>query len=242
MGNENPKSRYPFPVMLHMYGFLLIDKPVDWTSHDVVAYLRGLTKIKKIGHAGTLDPFATGLLIVGVSRAATKRLDEFKGMPKTYESTIHLGATSDTQDLTGNITIQQFDRVAIPTESQVTDALSSFVGKQTQIPPMYSAKKIKGKKLYEIARKGGDVERDPVDIEIFSLDLIDYTYPEIKIRTTVSTGTYIRTLAHDIGSALDVGGYCSELRRTQIGIYNVSDASPPKSITTQNYESLLRTA
>jgi len=209
-------------------GFLLVDKPMDWTSHDVVGYLRGSLKTKRIGHAGTLDPFATGLLIVGVGRDATKRLDEFKGMEKEYIAEITLGATSDTQDRTGTIVNGNSD--SIPTSEDISVVLSSFLGKQTQIPPMFSAKKVKGKKLYELARKGEEVERKPVDIDVSSLELISYDYPTLEVRFTVSTGTYIRTLAHDIGEKLGIGAYCHELRRTKIGEYLVENAKDPKII------------
>lgn len=245
-------------------GFLLVDKPVDWTSHDVVGYLRGVTGIKKIGHAGTLDPFATGLLIVGVGREATKRLDEFKGMQKQYTATVQLGATSNTQDLTG--TIQQWSNETVKpiTKADIQQVLSTFHGKQRQIPPMFSAKKVKGKKLYELARKGQVIERQPVDIEIFNIELgsviasrakqstgwksrllrrftprNDNNVDSFDIRVSCSTGTYIRTLCHDIGQTLGTGAYCSALRRTYIGDYSVEDATLPKSCTQENWRSLL---
>ena len=221
-----------------MPGFLLIDKPKDWTSHDVVGYLRRVTGIKKIGHAGTLDPFATGLLIVGIERTATKRLDEFKNLPKTYTATIRLGATSDTQDSTGDIKIQKTRNKQI-TKEQIQNVLKTFIGKQTQIPPMHSAKKVGGKKLYELARKGIEIERRPHEIEIYDIAFLDYAYPNLTVRVDCSTGTYIRTLAADIGEALGVGAYCEELRRTQIGTYDVSKALPPKEISTENIDALL---
>jgi len=229
-------------------GFILIDKPIDWTSHDVVGYIRGflkrhnLTDIKrpKVGHAGTLDPFATGLLIVGIGREATKRIDEFKNMPKEYVATIRFGAVSDTYDKTGTITINKVDNTPHITEEHIKTLLKDFVGKQEQIPPMYSAKKIGGKKLYELARKGIEIERKPHIIEIYSIDLLniissnqsDSKHIEaIEVRISCSTGTYIRTLAHDIGAALGTGAYCEELRRTRIGAYNVDDAIAPDILT-----------
>ena len=226
-------------------GFLLIDKPVDWTSHDVVGYLRGALKIKKIGHAGTLDPFATGLLIVGIGRSATKRLDEFKALPKEYVATIKLGATSDTQDRTGTIMKHETCNMKHVTSELIESTLKKFTGKQMQTPPMYSAKKVKGKKLYDLARKGIEIEREPNEIEIFELNLIDYDPKCLVLRVSclVSTGTYIRTLAHDIGQALavprdgvlrGVGAYCEELRRTKIGECSVEDAVGPKSVTKEN--------
>ncbi|MFH1947377.1 MAG: tRNA pseudouridine(55) synthase TruB [Candidatus Magasanikbacteria bacterium] len=217
--------------------YLLIDKPKDWTSHDVVAKIRGMarkeTGIKKIkvGHAGTLDPFATGLLIVGIGRDATKRLDEFKALPKTYVATLKLGATSDTQDSTGVITkTPGTDRSRpVPSPNDIKNILQNFVGKQEQIPPMYSAKKVGGKKLYDLARKGIEIERKPIEIEIYDIKLLDYNYPDLKIEVECSTGTYIRTLANDIGKKIGCGAYCDELRRTRIGEYDVGDAKAPYS-------------
>ncbi|PIR74731.1 MAG: tRNA pseudouridine(55) synthase TruB [Candidatus Magasanikbacteria bacterium CG10_big_fil_rev_8_21_14_0_10_47_10] len=207
--------------------FFLIDKPTDWTSHDVVAFLRGRLKVKKIGHAGTLDPFATGLLIVAVGRESTKKLDTFKSMNKTYVATLRLGATSDTGDLTGAITPIS---AAIPTKNDIEHVLPSFLGEQDQIPPMYSAKKIGGQKLYALARKGETIERAPSRITIHAIRLLEYAYPDVIFEVVCSTGTYIRTLCGDIGAALDVGAYCNELRRTRIGEYRVEDAIPPEQV------------
>lgn len=220
--------------------FLLIDKEVDWTSNDVVAYLRGKLKIKKIGlstetknkrvkvgHAGTLDPFATGLLIVGVGKDATKRLDEFKNLDKTYEATLQLGEISSTQDPEGKITKTNFDGEISP--KQVDTVLKTFLGKQKQIPPMHSAKKINGQRLYELARQGIMIERQAHDIEIYSIKILDFKYPKLKIEVKCSTGTYIRQLAQDIGESLACGAYCLELRRTEIGEYSVEDAKTVKN-------------
>jgi len=232
--------------------FKLIDKPKNWTSHDVVAYIRniaskqlkesglpGATRRVKTGHAGTLDPFATGLLIVGIGRDATKKLDEFKALPKTYIATLKLGATSDTQDSTGVITkTQKHKNTKTPTENEVIDILQNFIGKQEQVPPMYSAKKIGGKKLYDLARKGIEIEREPNEIEIYDIKLLDYALSplegegggEVKIEVDCSTGTYIRTLAHDIGEKLGTGAYCDELRRTRIGKHRVEQAVSPEDL------------
>lgn len=232
-------------------GFLLIDKPVDWTSHDVVGYLRRITGIKKIGHAGTLDPFATGLLIVGVGRAATKQLDSFKSMQKEYIARIQLGATSDTQDPTGTIITSPSQTHVL--KRDIKDVLNQFVGAQQQTPPMYSAKKVKGKKLYELARKGIHIERQPNDIHIFDISLLDVQYEHwfrslykpthidsFDIRVRCSTGTYIRTLAHDIGQKLGSGGYCKTLHRTQIGVHSVKKAKKPTYFTKKNWRSRLK--
>ena len=209
--------------------FLLINKPKDWTSHDVVGFLRKqYPKKTKVGHAGTLDPFATGLLIVGVGRDATKRLDEFKNMPKTYIATLKLGATSTTLDPEGEITLTPNSNNQTPTTTGVEETLQNFVGKQLQTPPMYSAKKVGGQKLYDLARKGIEIERQPNEIEIYNIELLDYNYPSLKIEVGCSTGTYIRTLADDIGKKLGCGAYCEELERTSIGEYKLKDAEEIK--------------
>jgi tRNA pseudouridine(55) synthase len=222
-------------------GFLLVDKPVDWTSHDVVAYLRRITNIKKIGHAGTLDPFATGLLVVAVSRSATKLIDTFKLKQKTYEATMTLGAWSDTQDLTGTLqSVESTDWESLTT-SHIADVISSFVGTIEQIPPMYSAKKIQGKKLYELAREGKTIARPPCSVTIHAIELleIDLNTRTISVRVTCGPGTYIRTLCHDIGARLGTGAYCSMLRRTMIGEFDVQNAIGPKEFERASWEERL---
>lgn len=217
------------PPPLSTCGFLLVNKPVDWTSHDVVGHLRRLTGIKRIGHAGTLDPFATGLLIVGIGRDATKLLDTFKQFPKTYRATFFLGATADTHDRTGVIT-----RVSdlVPSQTTVNDALRKFVGPQTQIPPMHSAKKIGGKKLYELARAGKEVAREPSAITIHRLNCLAYEYPLLTLEIVCSTGTYIRALARDLGDTLGTGAYCHSLERTAIGPHRLEQAVSVPDLST----------
>lgn len=210
---------------------LLIDKPAGWTSHDVVAYLRRKLGVKKVGHAGTLDPFATGLLIVGVGRDSTKRLADFLKMDKSYEATVRLGATSDTDDRTGKIEEGKSDGET--SRDDVRRALDRFVGTIQQIPPAYSAKKIAGKKMYELARRGIVVEQKPVTVAIHSIDLLDYHWPLVRIRVNVSSGTYIRALARDLGEALGVGAYLEELRRTSIGPYDLTNARTPDKVGEQ---------
>lgn len=219
-----------------IHGFLLIDKPKNWTSHDVVGYIRKITGIKKIGHAGTLDPFATGLLVVGVGREATKRLDDFKQLPKTYIATIHLGKVSDTEDSTGNITPYPQTNTHRLTREIIDKTLQTFVGEQNQIPPMFSAKKIQGKKLYELARKGITVERAPNRVTIFSLRCLSFENDVITVEALVSSGTYIRSLARDIGEKLGVGAYCEELQRTKIGDYTVQNATIPEVLERTDFE------
>lgn len=255
--------------------FLLINKPKDWTSFDVVGYIRGhirksvnqdypgIRKLK-VGHAGTLDPFATGLLIVGIGREATKRLDEFKNLPKTYIATIKLGEVSDTFDSTGvikkykkpllycyivlllkklfkknsNKTIKQYNNNKLNkiTVKKIQKVISKFLGPQHQLPPMFSAKKIKGKKLYELARKGITIKRKKNKIEIYKLELLSYDPKSsvLSLKAEVSSGTYIRTLANDIGERLGCGAYCLELTRTRIGNYSIDGAIEIEDI--KNFE------
>lgn len=217
-----------------MTGFILIDKPLNWTSFDVVARLRRITQIKKIGHAGTLDPFATGLLVVAIGREATRRIDEFRDMPKTYETTIHLGATSDTGDNTGVITEKPILETEIPDIETITKVLHKFVGKQLQTPPMHSAKKVNGQRLYDLARRGIEIERQPNEIEIYEIKLNEYSWPNLKVTVRCSVGTYIRTLAEDIGKELGVGAYCDALRRTAIGHFEITQAMPVDKLNEAN--------
>ncbi len=180
----------------------------------------------RVGHAGTLDPFATGLLIIGVGRESTRRLDEFKKMPKTYVAEIKLGQVSDTYDKTGKIS--DFDKKPAnpnkPKRKDIPSILKTFIGKQNQTPPMFSAKKINGQRLYDLARKGIEVERKPSEIDINKIKLIKYTWPILKIEVQCSAGTYIRSLAHDIGQKLGTGAYCQELVRTKIGKFLLKKA------------------
>src|SRR5260221_3101877 len=201
---------------------LLIDKPKGWTSFDVVAKVRSITKEKKVGHGGTLDPNATGLLIVGTG-ADTKKLGEItKNTTKTYEAEVFLGETRDTEDVEGKITSKN-DQI-IPTIDRVNTVIKSFTGEIEQIPPIFSAIKFHGKKAYELARKGIEQKMEPRKVTIYKIDLISYEYPILKISCEVSSGTYIRSLARDIGEKLGTGAYLNELRRTQVGEYLVQKA------------------
>jgi len=209
-------------------GFILIHKPIDWTSHDVVGYLRKITGIKKIGHAGTLDPFAEGLLIIGIGREATKRLDHFKLLDKTYRADIMLGSTSETLDRTGRLTPITFDTP--PTVADIQRTLGSLTGDIIQTPPMYSAKKVGGVPLYRMARRGEVIDRAPHHVHIHSITLESYCFPLLTLTVVCSPGTYIRTLADDIGSHLLTGAYCHSLVRTAIGHYPLSNAVLPTSL------------
>ncbi len=200
---------------------LLINKPMHWTSFDAVKKIRGLIRIKKIGHAGTLDPLATGLLIICTGKF-TKKINEYMGMPKEYTGTITLGATTPTYDLESepeNIT----DTSHLTTE-QIQEATKQFTGAILQMPPQHSAIKKDGVRLYEMARKGihVNVEPRPVTIHEFEINKIDGAIIHFKV--LCSTGTYIRSLANDFGAALGVGGYLSSLCRTKIGNFSVTDA------------------
>jgi tRNA pseudouridine55 synthase len=204
---------------------ILIDKPAGITSFGVVARLRRVLSTRagkkvKIGHTGTLDPFATGLMILVVGKE-TKNAERYSKLDKVYEATIRLGETSTTGDPEGEIS-KKNDRE--PTQPEVEEVLKSFIGEIEQRPPAYSAIKINGQRAYKLARKGEVVEIPLRKVTIYSLELLDYSYPELKVRTHVSSGTYIRTLAEDIGKALGTGAYCHELRRTHIAQWSVAEA------------------
>lgn len=209
-------------------GVLLIDKPAGWTSHDVVAKLRGTLKIKRIGHAGTLDPFATGLVVVGVGKA-TKQLESIMHQKKTYTATITLGATSSTFDSEGEILPQTPTIVGGPDIHKVENALNQFRGGYEQKAPLFSAKHINGKRLYDLARDGKATEdmRPIKQVQINEITVLTYQYPLLTVRVTCGSGTYIRSLADDIGRALGVGGYCETLRRDAIGLFTAEQAMPP---------------
>lgn len=240
---------------------LLIDKPSGWTSFDVVAKIRGMIRAQyqaqgikptkrqlKVGHTGTLDPFATGLVIILLGDACS-RSDEFLKLDKVYEATITLGQTSTTGDPEGEMTTSFDARISnfaenstksvaatpnskfeirksgsLPSDEEISTTLKQFIGSITQIPPIHSAIKINGQRAYKLARAGKTVDMPSRQVTIYALDLVDYAFPELKIRAHVSSGTYIRTLAEDIGSALGTGAYCSALRRTRVGEYDVDKA------------------
>jgi len=198
-----------------------IYKPVDWTSFDVVKKIRGLTKEKKVGHAGTLDPFAEGVLIIGTGKD-TKALANISSTDKSYTATIKLGVETDTLDIEGKVVSEK--DVPNLTSDLIENILNNFTGKQTQIPPMYSAKKVGGKKLYDLARKNIEIERDPINIEIFDIQLIDFTEDTIRFTATCSKGTYVRVLGSDIAKALGTVGHLNQLTRNSVGGYLVNDS------------------
>ena len=201
-------------------GILIIDKPAGWTSHDVVAKLRGILREKKIGHGGTLDPMATGVLPVFVGKA-TRCAAFAESMDKEYIAGLRLGLVTDTQDITGNVLETREHSV---TETELRETLNSFTGPQKQIPPMYSAVKIGGERLYKLARRGVQVDRPARDIIISAIELASEASGDWFLKISCSKGTYIRTLCHDIGTALDCGGVMSYLRRTRAGCFKIEDA------------------
>ena len=203
-----------------MNGILLIDKPAGWTSSDVVMKLRGMLRERRIGHSGTLDPMATGLLVVFVGRA-TRAVEFAEAQEKEYIGTLRLGVVTDTQDTTGTVLGGEPREVS---DEELEAALASFRGEIEQLPPMYSAVKVGGRKLYEIARKGGEVERKYRKVTIYSLEKTGRVGNDVDLRIRCSKGTYIRTLCHDVGAALGCGGCMSALRRTAAGAFSLRDA------------------
>ena len=205
-----------------MNGIVIVDKPQGWTSQDVTARLRRVFNTRRIGHGGTLDPMATGVLPVFVGRA-TRGVEFFEHAQKAYETVLQLGLTTDTEDTSGEVLSRQDVNL---TEEAFLNILPRFRGEILQVPPMYSALKINGQKLVDLARKGQVVERQPREIEIFQLDLLEFCGDTARLRVRCSKGTYIRTLCKDIGEALGCGACMEALRRTQAGEYTIEEAVP----------------
>ena len=220
-----------------MNGIVIVDKPQEWTSQDVTARLRRVFNTRRIGHGGTLDPMATGVLPVFVGRA-TRGVEFFEHAEKAYEATLRLGLTTDTEDVFGNTLTEQEVNIS---EEVFLNILPKFRGKIMQIPPMYSALKVNGQKLCDLARKGKEVERQPREIEIFELECLEFTGNTARLRVRCSKGTYIRTLCKDIGEALGCGGCMAALRRVQAGEYTIAEAVPLRELLeTENPEAYLR--
>ena len=205
-----------------MDGIVIVDKPRDWTSQDVTARLRRVFGTRRIGHGGTMDRMATGVLPVFVGRA-TRGVEFFEHAEKTYETVLRLGLTTDTEDITGTVLTEATVSV---TDEQVEGALDAFRGKIMQVPPMYSALKVNGQKLCDLARKGKNVERQPRPITIYELTLLNRGENTLRLRVRCSKGTYIRTLCKDIGEALGCGGCMESLRRVSAGEYTIAEAVP----------------
>ena len=220
-----------------MNGIVIIDKPQEWTSQDVTARLRRVFNTRRIGHGGTLDPMATGVLPVFVGRA-TRGVEFFEHAEKTYEATLQLGLTTDTEDTSGTVLEEKEVHIS---ETEFLNILPRFRGKIMQVPPMYSALKINGQKLVDLARKGKTVERQPREIEIFELECLEFTGTTARLRVRCSKGTYIRTLCKDIGEALGCGGCMAALRRVQAGEYTIEEAIPLMDLLeAENPEKYLR--
>jgi len=222
-------------------GILLVNKPAGKTAFSLIAALRRILNIRKIGHAGTLDPFATGVMVLLIGRPFTRLSDRMLTADKEYRAKIFLGVATDSYDCDGTVTMQSD---LVPTLEQVKATLACFEGVIDQIPPMFSAKKVQGQKLYELARKGKTIERAPVKVTI-KLELLRYEYPYIDINVACSKGTYIRSLAHDIGTHLGCGAHLIELQRTRSGAYSLCrcidgallfDSSVEKSLITTHIE------
>ena len=221
-----------------MNGIVIVDKPQEWTSQDVTARLRRVFNTRRIGHGGTLDPMATGVLPVFVGRA-TRGVEFFEHAEKTYEATLLLGTTTDTEDTSGTVLEKKEVHIS---ETEFLSILPQFRGKIMQIPPMYSALKINGQKLVDLARKGKTVERQPREIEIFELSCVEFSGNTARLRVRCSKGTYIRTLCKDIGEALGCGGCMAALRRVQAGEYTIEESVPlTVLLEAENPEQYLRT-
>lgn len=209
-----------------MNGIILVDKPCGWTSHDVVGKLRGILHERRIGHSGTLDPMATGLLVVFAGRA-TRAVEFAEADSKEYIAGLRLGVSTDTQDTTGNV-LNTCE--TLPSKDELIAAANGFLGEISQIPPMYSAIKINGKKLYELARRGEIVERSPRKVTISKLELVGEDKCDYILDIHCSKGTYIRTLCSDIGDKLGCGGCMSSLRRVKAGVFSITQAHTMEQI------------
>jgi tRNA pseudouridine55 synthase len=217
-------------------GYLLVNKPSGLTSHDVIDFLRKITQIKKIGHAGTLDPLAEGLLFVAIGRQATKNINNFVLLDKEYEACLMLGQETDTYDAEG-VVVKKYQGEVIM-KKKIKMALNKFIGEQKQIPPMYSAKKIKGRKLYEIARENKVIDRESSLINIEKIKLKKYNWPNLYLKIKCSSGTYIRSLAYDIGLELACGAYLKALKRTRVGKFKLKNAYSLEEIKKDNWQKL----
>jgi len=218
-------------------GFIIIDKQSGPSSHNIVNKLRGITGIKKIGHAGTLDPFASGVLLVAIGRKATREINKYVKLDKRYVADLFLGATSTTHDPEGEITsVKNTQKASL---EDVKNIVKKFIGEQEQIPPMFSAKKVGGKRLYQLARAGKTIERQACNINIKSIEILSYEWPKLVLDIHCSSGTYIRTLASDIGRELEAGAYLTGLRRTAIDKFLIKDAILINELNEENWQDSL---
>jgi tRNA pseudouridine55 synthase len=234
--NPANRSKRPRPAPLTCDGLILVDKPADWTSHDVVAKIRSRFHVKKVGHGGTLDPMATGLLVILLGRG-TKMSDRVMGSDKTYEGVMELGKETDTHDVDGEV-VAEHDASGI-TEEQLREEAAGRVGDILQVPPMVSAIKKDGVPLYKLARKGQTVEREPRLRHIYEFTILDAPLPEARFRVKCTKGTYVRTLCHDLGQSLGCGAHLKALRRTRSGGFNVEDALPLQDVVAMTPEAFV---
>ncbi len=216
----------PLAKTINLQGYLLVNKSAGATSFQLIQKLRRLTKIKKIGHAGTLDPMAKGLMILLIGRNYTRLSQKYTQYDKDYKATICLGSTTETYDREGEV-ITQSEKV--PSLAEVENCLQNFQGEIMQVPPMYSAKKVEGKKLCDLARKGIVVERKPSKVKI-ETKLLSYAYPFLELAITCSSGTYVRSVAHDLGEMLTCGAYLYDLVRTRIGPFHLENSLPEENL------------
>src|SRR5262245_35406014 len=203
-----------------MFGLLNIDKPAGLTSRDVVSRVQRLVRPQKVGHAGTLDPLATGVLVVAVG-PATRLVEYVQRMPKTYQGTFLLGRTSDTEDVEGEVV--ELDSPPVPTRAEIDAALPRFIGTIEQRPPAYSALKVAGRRAHKLARRGEAVELAPRPVEIHAIELLRYEYPEMELRIDCGSGTYVRSLGRDVAEAVDTGAVMAALRRLAIGPFQAAE-------------------
>ncbi len=222
-------------------GLLLIDKPEDWTSFDVVAKVRGIIRSEtgekvKVGHTGTLDPKATGLLVLAIGKA-TKQIESLMKLDKSYETTLILGYISTTDDDEGE---KEQISDSEPSKSELEAAIAKFVGELDQVPPQFSAIKKNGVRSYKAARKGQEVKHEPRKVVIYESKLTKYEYPEVKMTSRVGSGTYIRSLARDIGQELSTGAYVKELKRTSVGDFDIGDSTSVKGLTYEKIAEILK--
>jgi tRNA pseudouridine55 synthase len=226
-------------------GILLVDKPAGWTSFDVVNYVRRIVaaaedkkpKNVKVGHTGTLDPFATGLLVILIGKDYTRKASDMAKQDKTYEIEVKLGENSSTGDPEGEIKPVSH---TTPDLEALQGALEGFRGQIKQVPPAYSAIKVNGQRAYKLARAGKEVIIEPRPVNIYRLDLLEYAYPAVKLLAEVSSGTYIRSLVEDIGAELGTGAYTAALKRTAVGKYDLSEALPADNLKQLNADELAR--
>ncbi len=218
-------------------GIIIVNKPLNITSMDVIRYLRKVTKIKKIGHAGTLDPLASGVLIVAIGKA-TKKINEFMGMKKSYKTKIDLRSFSSTDDAEGEKTLVNIKNK--PTLEEIEKVIRRhFTGEIEQIPPIYSAIKIKGQKAYDLARAGKEVKMKPRQVTIYKIKIRKYEWPYLKLKIKCSKGTYIRSLGRDIGKKLGTGGFLAKLERTAIGQFKLKNSIDLNKINSSNWREFL---